>query len=63
MAGGRGVTYVHKDPPLVGVAVHTAVADGVIEAFVLENEKTDRSEKGRMETSDGFNTRVQFSDL
>ena len=36
LAGGGGVARVHEDPPLAGAAVDAAVADGVIQALVLE---------------------------
>lgn len=39
LAGGGGVTGVHEEPPLAQVAVDAAVADGVIQTFVLQEER------------------------
>lgn len=41
LAQGRRVACVHEDPPFARAAVDAAVADGVIQAFVLQ--KNERS--------------------
>lgn len=40
LAQGGGVARVHEDPPLARAAVDAAVADRVIQAFVLEETQS-----------------------
>lgn len=55
LAGGGGVTHVHEDAALAGVAVHAAVADGVIEAFVLGGtRRTEEGFRGRTPSSNSL---------
>lgn len=48
LAWGGGVTQAHEDSPLTGVAVDTAVTDGVVETFVLEDDEKETHQRKKM---------------